>query len=689
MVTGLFLATFDTHAAPITTQSLIEEMADLERLATFPDPSYKTVQFSSYDHRSVLPGGPEWFANSDGFGSEPVPNFEAVLRPTEGDTPGEYLICDVEGPGAVVRVWSARMLGTIRMYLDGAETPTFDGPAEDFLMRPYATWGAESGLAPEVFADTFFQRNAAYCPIPFAKRCRIVWEGKLQDTHFYQVQIRLYDEAAEVKTFTPADLAASRDTIARIAGILADPDTKWPYRASKSPETFTVAVEPGKPMVSALELTGPAAIERLTLQVKADNVDDALRQTILHITFDGYPWGQVQAPVGDFFGAAPGINPYTSVPFTVSHDGKMTCRFVMPFESTCRIAFENLGEQPVEVCGEALPVDCAWDPDRSMHFRARWRIDHDLVASGELAQDMPYLVARGAGVYVGSVVFVLNPSEVPTPGGNWWGEGDEKIFVDDDVRPSTFGTGSEDYFNYAWSSPDIFLFPYCGQPRNDGPANRGFVTNFRWHVLDPLPFKSSMAFYMELFDHTLTKDMYYGRIGYHYGRPGLMDEHVTITSEDVRPPRLPRGWRPVAIAGAKNSVFFEAEDAVKGKRNVEIVEGDLWAGGKLCLWKPDQVGDELVLHVTLEKGGKYAVRLACALTPESGAFSLRVNDEDARIGGGVADLYDPYRTLLREISGATLDLKPGEQTLTLRFEGGKGPAENKAIGTDFVWLQKQ
>jgi hypothetical protein len=168
-----------------------------------------------------------------------------------------------------------------------------------------------------------------------------------------------------------------------------------------------------------------------------------------------------------------------------------------------------------------------------------------------------------------------------------------------------------------------------------------------------------------------------------------MDEHVTITSEDVRPPRLPRGWRPVAIAGAKNSVFFEAEYAVKGKRNVEIVEGDLWAGGKLCLWKPEKVGEELVFQVNLEKGGKYAIRMASALTPESGAFSLRVNGEDARIGGGSVDLYDEYRTLLREVSGATLELKPGEQTLTLRFEGGKGPAEKKTIGTDFIWLQKQ
>lgn len=34
----------------------------------------------------------------------------------------------------------------------------------------------------------------------------------------------------------------------------------------------------------------------------------------------------------------------------------------------------------------------------------------------------------------------------------WWGEGDEKLFVDGEKFPSTFGTGSEDYVGYAWAA---------------------------------------------------------------------------------------------------------------------------------------------------------------------------------------------------------------------------------------------
>ncbi len=97
--------------ATITTGSLFEEMVDMAGLARFPDPAFRTVQFSSYDHRSTLPGGPNWFANADGFGGEPIPNFEKVLKAPDADGVGEYLVADVDGPGAIVRLWTAAIAG--------------------------------------------------------------------------------------------------------------------------------------------------------------------------------------------------------------------------------------------------------------------------------------------------------------------------------------------------------------------------------------------------------------------------------------------------------------------------------------------------------------------------------------------------------------------------------------------------
>ena len=41
--------------------------------------------------------------------------------------------------------------------------------------------------------------------------------------------------------------------------------------------------------------------------------------------------------------------------------------------------------------------------------------------------------------------------------GGWWGEGDEKFFIDGEKYPSTVGTGSEDYIGYAWAANPPFV----------------------------------------------------------------------------------------------------------------------------------------------------------------------------------------------------------------------------------------
>jgi len=680
-------------AEPITTGSLIGEMIDMHQLAEFPSPYYKTVQFSSYDHRSSLPGGPDWFANSDGFGGEPVPNFEKVLKPPQGDEPGEYLICDVAGPGAIVRLWTARIAGNIRMWLDDASEPVYDGSADEFLRAVYRRYAAQAGLDESVFDGTFRQRDACYFPIAFAKRCRIVWIGNHKDIHFYQVQIRRYEPNAQVVTFKPSDLKTYAERIRSVAEVLSSPQAHWKYRSTQLVLPIDASVQPGETK-EVLAIDGSKAIERLTLRVSAADLDRALRQTILHIMFDDYPWGQVQSPVGDFFGAAPGINPYDSAAFTVEPDGTMTCRYVMPFAKNCRILLQNLGGQPITATGSVLPINYSWDDARSMHFRARWRVDHDLIASGERVQDMPYLLADGAGRYVGTALMLLNPSDVPSSGGCWWGEGDEKIFVDEDVQPSTFGTGSEDYFNYSWSSADIFVFPYCGQPRNDGPANRGFVTNTRWHILDNLPFRNRLRFYMELFSHEPTPGVSYARIGYHYGRPGLMDDHLAITQADVRHLQLPPTWEPAARGGARNSVFHQAEDVLtpesKERVKTTLAVSGLWAGGRMLVWQPAEPGEAIAFRLPVTADGRYAIHLTTARLPQSGRISVRLDGKRIGFGGdnGI-DLHEPYRVLSRDVISDVVDLKQGDHELVLRYEGAPAGVAAPQIGLDFFWVQRR
>ncbi|MCP4452325.1 MAG: DUF2961 domain-containing protein, partial [Planctomycetes bacterium] len=516
----------------------------------------------------------------------------------------------------------------------------------------------------------------------FAKRLRVVWTGNTKQIHFYELQVRLYDQDAPVQSFQASDIHEYRETINRVTQRLAEPDRR-PNPSPRTSESFNMTLAP-EGTGTAARFEGTRAIKELTLRLAAKNLDRALRQTVLRITCDDYPWPHVQSPVGDFFGAAPGVNPYDSLPFTVRPDGTMICRFVMPFETSCQVTLFNGGDQPVSAAGSVMAVPFDWT-DRTMHFRARWRVDHNITASNQDVQDLPFLLAQGKGVYVGTGVYLMNPSPVPTPYGNWWGEGDEKIFVDDDVTPSTFGTGSEDYFNYSWSSPDIFLFPYCGQPRNDGPGNRGFVTNYRWHVLDCLPFHDSIRFYMELYSHERVPGMSYARIAYHYARPGVTDDHQVLMPGDLQLPRLPESWQPAARMGARDSVFHAAEAIVSDRAMTRLDQGRLWAGGQLLVWTPRAKGDKKTLTFAIDSAGKKQVNLVLARTPRAGKVAISLDGKPL----AEADLFRPYRTLHRNIALPPLELAQGDHTVTLEFEGAAKDASETEIGIDFVWVQKK
>jgi len=149
-------------AAPITLGRLVDEMGDLERLARWPAPAYRTVQFSSYDRRSTRAEAPQWFSNADGFGREPIPGFLKVLRPPQDNQAGLYLVAEATGPGAIVRGWSAGMGGVLRVYLDppteaagaGKEALVWEGDAYELLARRSAHYLKSAGVDLEA-GDAF------------------------------------------------------------------------------------------------------------------------------------------------------------------------------------------------------------------------------------------------------------------------------------------------------------------------------------------------------------------------------------------------------------------------------------------------------------------------------------------------------------------------------------------------------
>ncbi len=101
-----------------------------------------------------------------------------MLEKPGKDGIGTYLICDVEGAGAIVRGWTAFLGGTLRGYLDGEKI--YEGPSETFLQKHTRPFWEETELDSTILKGTFSQLDAGYYPVPFAEHLRIEWTGNIE-----------------------------------------------------------------------------------------------------------------------------------------------------------------------------------------------------------------------------------------------------------------------------------------------------------------------------------------------------------------------------------------------------------------------------------------------------------------------------------------------------------------------------
>ena len=162
--------------------------------------------------------------------------------------------------------------------------------------------------------------------------------------------------------------------------------------------------------------------------------------------FDGVT--TIRVPLADFFLVAGGLNVFETLPISVQKDGTMICRFPMPFKSNANVSLTSFG--PDKVLVHASAVIGPAPKGEFDYFYAQWIPEK---GSTRPMRDLEALRVNGSGRLVGSALHVANPT--PT----WWGEGDEKISVDGEPFPSFFGTGTEDFYGYAWADPTPFSRP--------------------------------------------------------------------------------------------------------------------------------------------------------------------------------------------------------------------------------------
>lgn len=641
----------DASAPVVTTAGLLKEMTDLAALAEFPTPAYTCKQFSSYDRKSKSPTE-DWFANGDAG---------QYLRVEEREGRKEYVMMDAAGPGAIVRIWSANPAGTLRIYLDGSETPALQAPMSEVLGGKFA------GL-PKPISGEYSKGWNLYFPIPYARHCKVTSDnGKF----YYHVNYRTYETGTKVESFSLGQLKRLEEAVAQLKERLAAPPRAVEVPNSQI-EGFELELPPsGKAPILRQEFAGPMAIARATVKLAAGDLTAALRGIIVKCAFDGEP--TVEVPLGDFFGSAPGINPYSTLPLGMTPEGEMYCHWFMPFKESAVIELVNHTKIPATLTGEITLADYRWT-ESSMHFHAKWRAQFDVPTRP--MQDWNYLTTKGQGVFAGVAFAIDNPVK------EWWGEGDEKIYVDGEKFPSHFGTGTEDYYGYAWCWPAPFTHAYHAQSRCDGPGNYGRTSVNRFHILDRIPFTQDFKFDMELWHWNEKCKVNLAVVAYWYARPGATDTFKPIRPEDavVRP--MPVYVVP-KVAGAIEGESMKIR-RVQGKADPQDWDGI--SGGKHLWWHEGiKPGDTLAVVFNAPTAGRYQVvgRFLCAR--DYGIHQLAVNGKKA---GEPVDFYSSSVKPSPEKNLGTFELKPGDNEFSTTVVGANEKAvKSYMFGLDYLLLK--
>jgi hypothetical protein len=513
------------QAAPnVSFADLLGQVTNLDRLAEFPEPYYLTRMASSFDRRSTDPAiqnETNWLANTDFVNRTDLQQF---VRIETRDGRKEYVLMDEEGPGAIVRIWSAQAekAGDVRIYLDGSATPTIEMPLTNML------GGASFPFVSPLSGVRSLGWNCNL-PIPYARHCKVT-TSRAEDTYWYQITYRVYPSATVVEPFSlklaqqhRAEIEAVAQALKHPAGLTAQPGSgRKTTRQEKGAELAS-----GQSLVLALA-GRDQAIYGLTCQVSSTNPEEALRGCLLEMSFDARP--TVHAPLGDFFATAPGLNPYVSLPCDVRAEGTLSSRWVMPFRESAEIKVTNASSAPVKLNLVAISGDRVWTP-HTLYFHAATRLSPAL--RSQPRRDWNYIeITGGRGRYLGNMLHVANANR------DWWGEGDEKIYFEGEKFPRIFGTGTEDYYGYACCSPALFSHAYHNQSRCDGPGNSGHTCLSRFHVLDDLPFQNALRFDMEIW-HWDDGEIHYGATSWWYGDPGTRQNLPALTATQLKVPVLP------------------------------------------------------------------------------------------------------------------------------------------------------
>lgn len=502
----LFLMGKPVYGQVVTFGSLLKQMPDNANLAQFPHPFYQSLESSSYNRASVSPFKPGWFADSDGSG---------YIREDTINGKTEYVIMEHNGPGCITRMWTPYFYYDlnnhtgphIHIYLDGNKKPVI---SENFIKL----LTGKSFVKPP-FAELTTRAGVCYLPVPFSKSCKVTLDQK---PFYYCIAYRAYPKTTKVKSFSMKDYTTNLQLIKETGDKLENPPKQnFSHLANEMRK-----INSGDSVTISLPYNN-SAIQYIRFKVDTPLNYGLLRDILLKINFDGNT--TIWCPLGDLFCSPDVINNFHTRFVTVKDKNTLTSYWVMPYKDSAKITLINYSQKPFSASVKVGTTHWKWD-NQSMYFHTNW-IDYRYLPGNKFF-DLNFITAKGKGVVVADALTVLSPSE------SWWGEGDEKIYIDkkdiDRHFPSQFGTGTEDYYGWAGGvipiGKDTFSIPFGANVRVGNKNNpRGYNICTRVRILDDIPFNDELKFDMEASPGVDIRHFYnllaYSMVTYWYGLPGV------------------------------------------------------------------------------------------------------------------------------------------------------------------------
>ena len=669
-------------------ENIVSKIYDLPALAVLPVKGEKGALASSYDRKSKYDDKSDsyidWYANADWAG---------VVR-QEGEN---VVLAEIDGPGVIWRIWSASLGdGKVKIYLDGKLA--IDILWKDYFSRKIAPFNRK-GL---VYKTAGGWNN--YTPISFQKSCKIVAKATIEQSKkfkmdpgiwgkFFHFNYTVFPKSTKVQTFTmnlsPDENRALDRANERLTVNLGNNPVP---RKNIKKESVSWNIPAGKS--KTLNINGKRAITSLKVRIpKNKNYNDLLRQLTLSINWDNEKSPSVWSPIGDFFGTAPGINEYKSLVMGMVGNNQYSTRNIqsqrtknkaqstnsfefysywyMPFKNNAKITIKNESDNPqkISLIVEHTPLKSSFN--NLGYFHAKWH--RDLETDKKQPLDWKIMETSGRGRFVGTMIHIWNPK------GQWWGEGDEKFYVDGEKFPSTLGTGSEDYFGYAWCSAEIFSSAYHSQTTNS--HNRGHVSNNRWHIGDNIPFQKSFDAYIEKYFINSRPTLYAG-IAYWYLSKNGIDNLKEIPVKD----RLGY-YTGLKIYKEKNALEAEKLPVVnisKGKTTTQnmLNFGNAWSEDNQLWWTEAGIDDFIELEIdSPEKSEK---NLIAQLTTAPNYAEIQFYFNGKKVGNEI-DGFSQHVVASGKINIGKVKIKKGKNILKIKITGANPKAEKSyMVGLDYV-----